>query len=523
LAGQVLAQETAKPSMAPGKLILNARRQLANLAAGPYEAVSSAIAWDGAQTALIVCDMWQRHWCKGACERGAEMVPRMNAVMAAARAKGVLIVHAPSGGMGFYKDHPARLRAQRAPTAANLPKDVGSGCGEMNPQETATYPVDHSDGGCDDEPQCGQNRPMDLHEAPGLVIEDGDAITDSGVELWNLMEQRGLKNVILMGVHLNMCVSGRPFGLRQLVKHGRNTVVMRDLTDTMYNSRRRPQVNHFQGTSLVAEHIEKFICPSIVSTDLTGLPEFHFQKDPRKHAVLIIGEDHYYTASDALRWLAAEIEYRQGLRCTTLDINAAPLKADLSPLQSADLAVLFARRRPLSKTSMQCLRDYLAAGKPLIAFKTTSHAFAPDNKEVGDGAVWPAFDREVLGCTYRGYPLGETRARLVPEAKDHPILQGLEGPYPVRETMYLSRPLAPGCQVLLMGSCVDGDGEDPRYRKKAGENIPDEPVAWTTAYRGGKVFYTSIGDGQVSFKQPWFRRLVLNAVAWALTAEPSKP
>ena len=62
-----------------------------------------------------------------------------------------------------------------------------------------------------------------------------DAISDSGVEIWNLLEERGINNVILLGVHTNMCVLGRPFGLRQMAKNGKNVVLMRDMTDTMYN------------------------------------------------------------------------------------------------------------------------------------------------------------------------------------------------------------------------------------------------------------------------------------------------
>ncbi len=66
-----------------------------------------------------------------------------------------------------------------------------------------------------------------------------------------------------------MCVLGRPFGIRQLRKLGMNVVLVRDLTDAMYNPRRAPYVSHARGTELVVEHIEKHWCPSIVSDDLT--------------------------------------------------------------------------------------------------------------------------------------------------------------------------------------------------------------------------------------------------------------
>jgi len=54
------------------------------------------------------------------------------------------------------------------------------------------------------------------------------------VAIWNLLESRNIDNVILTGVHANMCVSGRPFGLRQMAKNGKHVVLMRDLTDTMF-------------------------------------------------------------------------------------------------------------------------------------------------------------------------------------------------------------------------------------------------------------------------------------------------
>jgi hypothetical protein len=77
-----------------------------------------------------------------------------------------------------------------------------------------------------------------------------------------------------------MCVLGRPFGIRQLVTVGKNVVLLRDMTDTMYNPEKRPQVNHFAGTDLVVEHVEKYWCPSILSTDLTGKPPFRFKAAP---------------------------------------------------------------------------------------------------------------------------------------------------------------------------------------------------------------------------------------------------
>src|SRR5262245_30752279 len=76
--------------------------------AGSFVVQEKMLRWDPARTAVIICDMWQKHWCQGASRRVAELAPIMNRAVAAARSRGVLIVHAPSSCMDYYKDHPAR-------------------------------------------------------------------------------------------------------------------------------------------------------------------------------------------------------------------------------------------------------------------------------------------------------------------------------------------------------------------------------------------------------------------------------
>ena len=105
----------------------------------------------------------------------------------------------------------------------------------------------------------------------GLDITDYDGVSDRGQEIFNFCEQEGIKNIVLMGVHTNMCVLGRSFGIRQMVKLGKNVVLARDLTDAMYDPRQPPYVSHARGTAMVIEHIEKYWCPSILGGDLTAV------------------------------------------------------------------------------------------------------------------------------------------------------------------------------------------------------------------------------------------------------------
>ena len=258
---------------------------------GSYLIVTKELTWEPKQTVLIICDMWDAHHCLNAVRREEEMVPSMNRLVEKLRDQGVFIIHAPSECMAAYKDHPGRKLAQAAPKAKTLPADIGKWCDKIPAEEKGKYPIDQTDGGEDDDPAehaawaaslkakgLNPKAPWKAQHA-GIKIHDGDAISDSGVEIWNLLEQRGINNVVLVGVHLNMCVLGRPFGLRQMVKNGKNALLIRDMTDTMYNPKSAPFVSHFRGTELIVEHVEKFVCPTITSDQLIGGKMFRFKGD----------------------------------------------------------------------------------------------------------------------------------------------------------------------------------------------------------------------------------------------------
>ena len=233
--------------------------------------------WKVSETAIIICDMWDDHYCKLAAQRVADMVPRMNKVLTSARAHGALIIHSPSGCMNFYKNTAYRKRAESAPYS-KPPFPLQGWC-YLDPKTEAEMPVDATGGGCDDPTPHKAVRHFS-RQHPGLTIIGYDAISSSGQEVFNLMKLEGIKNVVMMGVHTNMCVLGRPFGIRQLTRLGYNVALARDLTDAMYDPRKYPYVSHTRGTELVIEHIEQYWCPSIVGADLTKVIPGSNDPDP---------------------------------------------------------------------------------------------------------------------------------------------------------------------------------------------------------------------------------------------------
>ncbi len=491
---------------------------------GSWSQVTTPEVWKPSQTAVIVCDMWDSHHCRNATIRGSEMTPRMNQVLAEMRSRGSLVIHAPSGCMDFYKDHPARKRAASFEKADNLPAEITQWCKQIPGEEMSAYPIDQTDGGEDDHPvrhaeweailkKAGRNpaRPWQ-QQTPALKIDsERDLISDRGDEIWNALQARGVKNVVLLGVHTNMCVLGRPFGLRQMARNGMNAVLMRDMTDTMYNPARRPYVSHYRGTDLIIEHIEKYVAPTITSDQIVAGKAFTFQWDKPTRVVIAIAEPEYKTW-DTLPALAKKIWTTQrGYEVTVLkgDPQKHNIEGLTAALKDADVLVLSVRRQALPADQLGAIRKHLQAGKPLLAIRTSSHAFDARGKGPEGHAEWPKFDPEVLGGNYKGhYGRGiETKVTAAEGAAKHPVLKDVKLPFASGGSLYKAQPLVAEATALLHGAIPGKDAE---------------PVAWTHMYGKAKVFYTSLGH-ESDFKQPAFEKLMWNAMEWMRELPSDKP
>lgn len=210
------------------------------------------------QTAIILCDVWDHHWCPNAEVRLEKLLPTMRQVIERLRERGVLVVHAPSETMNFYAEHPARRRVLAAVDTANAPVPASIdfpalpvGVGQTQGCDTTTVV----------EPRAVWTR-----QHPAIPIDGGrDVISDDGAAIIQLFRQRGITTALIMGVHTNMCILDRSFGIKAMLGYGLRVLLVRDLTDAMYDPADPPYVDHDAGTALVIEYIEKFLCGTTTS------------------------------------------------------------------------------------------------------------------------------------------------------------------------------------------------------------------------------------------------------------------
>jgi hypothetical protein len=119
------------------------------------------------------------------------------------------------------------------------------------------------------------------HQIDTLTITDKDWLIaseegQSEQELANVLSANGIKNLVYMGVHENMCIVNRPFAIEKVVSWGfgpANVAVMRELVDVMYTPKDSPYVSHAAGVQLQTAWIEKFLISSVSMYDFL-VPEY---------------------------------------------------------------------------------------------------------------------------------------------------------------------------------------------------------------------------------------------------------
>lgn len=261
-----------------------------------------------------------------------------------------------------------------------------------------------------------------------------------------------------------------------------------------------------------------------------------------KHIVFLAGDEEY-RSEEGLPMLAKILAVRHGFKCTvafalnpadgTIDPLTLTNLPGIAALDSADLCVMGLRFRELPDAQMKHFADYLNAGKPFIALRTSTHAFKYDRDKASPYAKydwhsqdWPGgFGQQVLGETWVNHHghhgFESTRGVINDPFKNHPILRGVKDIW-VPTDVYTVTHLPQDATVLVWGEVLSGMKPTDAPLEGA-KNHPMMPVAWVRIYKGdsgktSKVFTTTMGAA-VDLQDEGLRRLLVNAAYWAVGLE----
>jgi hypothetical protein len=222
----------------PLHLTLRSREKIAG-ADNLYDVVERPADWDPHKTAVIIVDMWDKHWCEGATRRVGEMAPRINDFVDALRDRGVFVIHAPSDTMKTYEGTPGRKLAQAAPPRPCRRAPPSSGTTSTRPRGEAAHrrlrrrlrlPAAVQDLHAPGRPSTPRSTSVTATRSATTAARSTTCSSSAGSTTSCL--RRPLQHV-RAGPELRHPPDDRL---------GKNVALVRDLTDTMYNPRMRPFV-----------------------------------------------------------------------------------------------------------------------------------------------------------------------------------------------------------------------------------------------------------------------------------------
>ena len=265
-----------------------------------------------------------------------------------------------------------------------------------------------------------------------------------------------------------------------------------------------------------------------------------------KHIVFLSGDEEY-RSEEGLPMLAKILATRHGFKCTvlfsinptngTIDPNMQTNLPGMAALDSADLCVMLLRFRELPDAEMKHFVDYFNRGRPIIALRTSTHAFAYDRNKQGAYArfdwrnkEWPGgFGQQVLGDTWvnhhGSHGKESTRGVINEEFKAHPILRGVNdiwGPTDVYGVVHLPA----DAKVLVRGQVLSGmKPTDPPVEGK--KNDPMMALVWLREYavesgKTSRIVTTTMG-ASVDLENEGLRRLLVNACYWSVGLQDGIP
>ncbi len=199
-------------------------------------------------TAFLICDVWDTHWCKAATCRTGELARRIDRVLARLRRRGVFVIHAPSDTMPFYAETVPRNRMQAFPRLDPPP--------ERELDEPKAPQTPHL--GCPDDPPCLVRQWSWSRQHPAIDISEDDGVSDDEIEIYSAVKGLGVDRLFYAGVHTDICVLDRPFGIRQMLRWGVACALVRDLTEAFWPD----------DTATIVAHIERHLRPTVTSEEM---------------------------------------------------------------------------------------------------------------------------------------------------------------------------------------------------------------------------------------------------------------
>jgi len=253
------------------------------------------------------------------------------------------------------------------------------------------------------------------------------------------------------------------------------------------------------------------------------------------HIVFVTGDEEYRSEESMpmlgrilKRELGAKVSIAYSMTDGIIDPNRSDNIEGLEALETADIMVMFTRFRALPDDQLKLIKDFANSGKPMVGFRTTTHAFMYEDDKTKSymNDEWPTRIFGQQWITHHGHfadgdsPL--TSVSIIPEKSTHPILRGVKA-FDAYSWLYHVQggdwSVYGDKDFLLEGLSLRSKHEQ---NNRLDQYAMTNPVAWTKTFNGGRVFFTTLGH-PFDFYDESMRKIALNGIYWALSRESMIP
>ena len=210
------------------------------------------------RTALVLVDVWQRHYLKDTEARGEEIIQnRLVPMLKACRKAGMPVIHAPSPEVAMK--HPNWVKLQNpedfyAQRDKWPPEDFLNSTGAYKPYAMPFEPREEE-----------RNNLPELTFHPMILPGSEEPVVATGEELHRYCKQKGILFLFFAGFNTNACILVRDYGTLQMGSRGYKIILIRDCTTGMESKETHATLTQTNNAILFLEMFGHF---SVTSGDI---------------------------------------------------------------------------------------------------------------------------------------------------------------------------------------------------------------------------------------------------------------
>lgn len=212
------------------------------------------------QAALVLVDVWQRHYIKDAEARAEAIISeKLVPLLAACRKAGMAVIHAPSPGVA--KSHPNWVRLV---SESEMERKLDDWPPPQFRNKGGTYEAYRRP----HEPRAAERRNLpSLRIHPKVQPLAKEPVVATGEELHRYCKQHGVLFLLFAGFNTNCCIILRDYGTIQMSQRGYEVVLIRDCTTGMESRETQPTLSQTRNAILQLEMFGQY---SVASDEIVA-------------------------------------------------------------------------------------------------------------------------------------------------------------------------------------------------------------------------------------------------------------